>query len=191
MCVSVCVSCPIFNIKTGFTQRNLCLMPHARWRTHTHTLFSMFIVFMTEFSFSLFFSLPANNFWQCTRWGVREFSSWCAGLVSTMASLCGCVSVCVCSSMLGLLAFGALWSDILINCTLACWNGPTCNRERGRERRREAESDTVSCFTCSCHVATCLVACTWLKFHLSHLQWLLALSLLLLLLLLLCLLFYG
>lgn len=40
------------------------------------------------------------------------------------------VCVCVCASVLGLLAFRALWSDILINSTLACSNGPTCNREQ-------------------------------------------------------------
>lgn len=73
--------------------------------------------------------------------------------------------------VLRLMGLLGLSSDILINCTLACWNGPTCN--------------SFSCFTrLVVWLPSCINACTWLKFHLPHLlQLLLLLSFPLLLLL--------
>lgn len=127
----ICVCCPIFG------GSNLCLMPHAR----CHTILSLSYLRQHFFS-HISFCLAANNFWQCRRGRGR----------ADALDLCPqwLVCVCVCECVLGLLAFRALWSDILINCTLACSNGPTCNREQS------AESDTVSCFTCT--TATCLPA---------------------------------
>lgn len=172
------VYCPIFDIKTGFTQRNLRLLPHAR----CHEQFYVYRIYDRIFFLTFLFSVSQQ--FLDSEHGVGDgfaadvldlYPQW---LVCVSAS----VSVCVC--MLGLLAFGALWSDILINCTLACWNGPTCNRvsERGRKK---ASSERHSFMSDLQLPRGYVVACTWLKFHLSHLQWLLALPLLL------CLLFYG
>lgn len=110
--------------------RHICVceqqsLPHAT-RKVPHN--SEFIVFTTAFLFSHFF-LPGSQ--QFLTVQTRERQTWCAGLVSTMTCLC----VCVCECVLGLLAFRALWSDILINCTLACSNGPTCNRAESRGQR--------------------------------------------------------
>lgn len=103
-------------------------LPHAT-RKVPHN--SEFIVFTTAFLFS-HFVLPGSQ--QFLTVQTRERQSWCAGLVSTMT----CLRVCVCEYVLGLLAFRALWSDILINCTLACSNGPTCNRAERESRGQRA-----------------------------------------------------
>lgn len=134
--------------------RHICVceqqsLPHAT-RKVPHN--SEFIVFTTAFLFSHFF-LPGSQ--QFLTVQTRERQTWCAGLVSTMTCLRVCVRVCA-------WPFGFQstleWHSNQLHISMFKW----ANMQQ-RAECRERHS-----FMLHLHNSN-LLACTWLKFHLSHL----------------------